>query len=201
VIKNKKSTYFAEPMYEAFKIFLKYFIDFDEQELNKIAECFKPRSVKKNTVLLAQGDVCSKFYYIQSGCIRTGFITKEGHEKTRYVMCDPSIGTALTSFISKKPSFEFIDALEDSELLVISYDDFYKLNAEMINWKVFYQRILEMAYSFQNKKIEGLVTLSAKKRYELVLKETPFLVQRLSNKILASYIDVSQETLSRLKSR
>ncbi len=188
-------------MHDNFKIFLKYFIDFNEEELGKIAACFKPRSVKKNDVLLAQGEVCNKFYYISRGCIRTAFITKEGHEKTRYVMCEPSIGTALTSFISQKPSFEFIDTLEDTELLVISYEDFYKLNAEMINWKVFYQRILEMAYSFQNKKIEGLVTLSAKQRYELVLKETPFLVQRLSNKILASYIDVSQETLSRLKSR
>jgi len=188
-------------MYDEFKSFLKYFIDFDDEELNKITECFNPKSVKKNTVLLSQGDVCNKFYYVGSGCIRTGFITKEGHEKTRYVMCDPSIGTALTSFISQKPSFEFIDALEDTELLVISYEDFYKLNAEMTNWKVFYQRILEMAYSFQNKKIESLVTLSAKQRYELVLKETPFLVQRLSNKILASYIDVSQETLSRLKSK
>ncbi len=71
----------------------------------------------------------------------------------------------------------------------------------MIKWKIFYQRILEMAYSFQNKKIEGLVTLSAKQRYELLLKETPILVQKLSNKILASYLDIAQETLSRLKSK
>jgi len=188
-------------MHENLKIFLKYFVDFDENELNKIAHCFKPRSVEKNAILLSQGDVCNKFYYIQQGCIRTGFITKEGHEKTRYVMCEPSIGTALTSFISKKPSFEFIDALENTELLEINHKDFYKLNDEIANWKIFYQKILEMAYSFQNKKIEGLVTLSAKQRYELVLKETPFLVQRLSNKVLASYIDVTQETLSRLKSR
>jgi CRP-like cAMP-binding protein len=58
-----------------------------------------------------------------------------------------------------------------------------------------------MAYSFQNKKIEALVTLSAKERYEQLLEEHPALTQKLSNRVLASYLDMSQETLSRLKSR
>jgi CRP-like cAMP-binding protein len=57
-----------------------------------------------------------------------------------------------------------------------------------------------MAYLYQNKKIENLVTLSAKQRYDKLLTETPIYVQRLSNKILASYLDITQETLSRLKS-
>jgi hypothetical protein len=60
---------------------------------------------------------------------------------------------------------------------------------------------MEMAYSFQNRKIESLVTLSAKERYDLLIKENPKAVQRLSNKIIASYLDIKQETLSRLKSK
>ncbi|HSH64493.1 MAG TPA: Crp/Fnr family transcriptional regulator, partial [Bacteroidia bacterium] len=97
-------------------------------------------------------------------------------------------------------SFEFIDALEDSQLLAISRDDFFKLNDELNEWKLFYQRILEMAYSFQNRKIESLVTTSARQRYENLMKDNPVLVQRLSNKVLASYLDIREETLSRLKS-
>ena len=116
-------------------------------------------------------------------------------------MLDNHIGTALTSFISQNPSVEFIEALDDTELLAISHSDFYQLNKEIDAWKNFYQRILEMAYSFQNKKIEQLVTLTAKQRYDIVLKENPALIQRLSNKVLASYLDVREETLSRLKSK
>jgi TRAP-type mannitol/chloroaromatic compound transport system substrate-binding protein len=70
----------------------------------------------------------------------------------------------------------------------------------MENWKNFYQKILEKAYSFQNRKIETLVTLTAKQRYEQLLTENPAFVQRLSNKVLASYLDMREETLSRLKS-
>lgn len=170
-------------------------------QLEQVVSCFKPKTVKRNEILLVEGDICREFYYVHKGCIRTYFITPEGHEKTRYVMPDYHIGTALASFIAQKPSFEFIDALEDTEVLAITHYDFYRLNTEMVQWKDFYQKILEMAYTFQNKKIESRITLSAKQRYEQLLQENPKLVQRLSNKILASYIDVTQETMSRLKSR
>jgi CRP-like cAMP-binding protein len=188
-------------MTDKFKILLQTFADFDKQELDKIVSFFKPRSVKKNSILLHEGSVSKEFYYVYTGCIRTFYIDKNGHEKTRYVMLDNHIGTTLTSFISQKPSIEFIDTLDDTELLAINYQDFYSLNKEIDNWKIFYQKILEKAYSFQNRKIEALVTLTAKQRYEQLLKENPLLIQRLTNKVLASYLDIREETLSRLKSK
>ena len=188
-------------MTDKLKIVLKMFADFEEHELEKISDCFKPKSVKKNDILLHEGSVCKEFYFIHTGCVRTFFIDKNGHEKTRYVMLDNHIGTALTSFISQKPSIEFLETLDDTELLAISYSNFFRLNEEMVSWKIFYQRILEMAYSFQNKKIEKLTTLTAKQRYDNVLKENPVLIQRLSNRVLASYLDIREETLSRLKSK
>ena len=115
-------------------------------------------------------------------------------------MLDNQIGTTLSSFISQKKSIEFIEALEDTELLAIGRDDFYRLVKEISNWKNFYLQILENAYSFQNRKIETLVTLTAKQRYEQLLTENPIFIQRLSNKVLASYLDMREETLSRLKS-
>lgn len=177
------------------------FSAFDALELDKVLNCFKTRFIKKNEILLHEGEISKEFYFVNKGCIRTYFITKQGHEKTRYLMIEPSIGTALTSFISQKPSFEFMDALEETELLFISHKDFYRIVDEIPQWKSFYLKIMEMAYSFQNRKIESLVTLSAKERYEQLLKENPKVVQRLSNKVIASYLDIKQETLSRLKSK
>jgi CRP-like cAMP-binding protein len=183
------------------KKLIRMFSIFDEKDLDKVVDCFTPRLIKKNEILVAAGDISKEFYFINKGCIRTYFITKQGHEKTRYIMIEPSIGTALTSFISQKPSFEFIDALEQTELLAISHRNFYRLVDEIPSWGNFYVKIMEMAYSFQNRKIESLVTLSAKERYNQLIKENPRTVQRVSNKILASYLDIKQETLSRLKSK
>jgi len=188
-------------MKESLKQLINYITKFEKSELDTIAVCFQPQSVKRNTLLLHAGEVCREFYFVHKGCIRTYFLDRKGTEKTRLVMTDFSIGTALTSFISQKPSFEFVEALDDSEILAISHENFYRINQEIDHWKVFYQRILEMAYSFQNRKIEGLVTLTAKQRYDQLLKESPHLVQRLSNRVLASYLDIEPETLSRLKSK
>jgi len=187
-------------MTDKFKIFLKNFSAFEEKELDRIARFFKPKVVKKNDILLQEGNVSREFYYVHTGGLRTFYIDKKGHEKTRYIMLDNQIGTTLYSFISQKPSIEFIEALDDTELLAISRNDFYQLTKEMENWKIFYQIILEKAYSFQNRKIETLVTLTAKQRYGQLLAENPVFVQRLSNKVLASYLDMREETLSRLKS-
>ncbi len=188
-------------MEEILKQLLKYVVDFDDRTLEIVSHQLKPQFLRKNSVLLSQGEVCNDFYFVTEGCIRTCFISKEGDEKTRYIMLSPSMRTALTSFITQQPSFEFLDVVEDTKLYSICYADFYRLNKEQPLWAQFYQKILEMAYTFQNKKIESLVTLSAKQRYEQLLMVNPRIIQTLSNKVVASYLDVAQETLSRLKSK
>ena len=188
-------------MTEKLKYYLRINTNIDENQIDKIISCFKLKTVKKNTILLSEGEICKELYFVHSGCIRTYYITKQGHEKTRYVAFDNSVATSISSFISQRQSFEFVDTLENSELLAISHKDFYQLVADIPQWEKFYRTLLEMAYLYQNKKIENLVTLSAKQRYEKLMTETPIYVQRLSNKILASYLDITQETLSRLKSK
>ena len=180
---------------------LKSLSHFEPNELDQISKSFRPISLKKGGLILHQGEVCQEFYFVVAGCIRTYFIDRNGREKTRYIMFENFIGTALSSFVTQKPSVEFIDALEDTTLLSIHHSHFCRLLDEIGNWKAFYRRILEMAYVFQNRKIEQLVTLTAKQRFDLILHENPFFVQRLSNKVLASYLDMREETLSRLKSQ
>jgi len=187
-------------MTDKLKTLLKTFADFKESEFDHILTFFKPKTAKKNSILLHEGNICKEFYYITTGCIRTYFIDKKGYEKTRYVVLDNQVGTALKSFITQKPSIEFIETLDDTAFLAINYHDFFQLNHELENWKLFYQTILERAYSFQNRKIEALMTQTAKQRYEYLVERNPELTQRLSNKTLASYLDMREETLSRLKS-
>lgn len=188
-------------MTDKLRALIRYIVAIDDKQLDKIVGCFKPKMVKRNTVLLAEGEVCNEFYYVAKGIVRTYYLTKQGQEKTRFLIFDAQIGTSLSSFIAQQPSEETVDTLEDTELLVISHADFYQLVKDIPEWEFFYRRILEMAYMYQNNKIENRITLSAKQRYEKVLNETPFYIQRLSNKILASFLDITQETLSRLKSK
>ncbi len=183
------------------KAYLRINTDLSESEIETVAIFFKPKAFNRGTILLSQGEVCKDLYFLSRGCIRTYYLTKQGHEKTRYIAFNGSVVTAISSFISQLPSFEFVDVLEKSEVYVISHKDFYQLMCALPAWGSFYRRLLEMAYLYQNKKIEDLVTLSAKERYDKLLREWPVYIQRVSNKILASYLNIREESLSRIKSK
>jgi CRP-like cAMP-binding protein len=174
----------------------------DEQKTDRIKACFSEQPpIKRNTIILAQGQVCHHFYFIKTGCVRTYYITKEGQEKTRLIQFEHSPVTVLSSFISQKPAVEYMETLEDTVLYSISQTDFFSLCRDIPEWDKFYRRMLEDAFEFQNQKIEELVTLSARERYEKLRKEKPHYIQRITSKVLATYLDISQETLSRLKSK
>ena len=188
-------------MHSLLKRYIQANVTVEPVQLDKIAVSFKPKTIKRNAILLSAGDTCKELYFVNKGCIRTYYINAEGKERTRYFAFDGMVGTALGSFISQDPSFEFVDALEDSELLCINRTQFYQLVDEAPGWAQFYRKLLESAYSYQNKRIEHLVTLTAKQRYDDILENHPEYIQRLPNHILASYLDMSQETLSRMKSK
>lgn len=183
------------------RAYLNAIININDTQADRIVSCFKPIKVKKSTILISAGETCWELFFVHSGCIRTYYLTKQGHEKTRYIAFENSIVGAIYSFISQQPSFEFVDALEQSVLYSISHKDFYQLTAEIPQWQKFYVTLLETAYLYQNKKIENRITVSAKERFEKLMAAKPLFVQRLSNKVLASYLDITQETLSRLKSK
>jgi CRP-like cAMP-binding protein len=189
----------AYKMTDKLRTGLKMFVDFNEHELNTISDRLKQRSVTKNTILLNQGSICKEFFFVQKGCLGNCFLDKEGFVKTQSVILDGNMGTALTSFITQTPSVEFIEALEDSELSIISHADFYGLMNDMPNWKDMYQKFLETTYVYQSRKVEALMTLDTKQRFQKLLKGNPALIQRLSNKVLASFLDMREETLSRIK--
>lgn len=174
--------------------------DLDESQLDIVLNKFKFKKIKRKTVLLSTGEICNKLYFIERGSLRIYYLTKQGKEITRSVAFECSLVTSTSSFISQHPSFEFIESLEDSELWTIDNQAFFQFVSDMPKWDKFYRILLEKAYISQNKKLESLVTLTAKQRFEQVQKENPDYIIRLQNRILASYLNISQETLSRLKS-
>ena len=173
---------------------------FDKEELNEIMVSFYPLSVRKGTVLLCPENSCNRLYLIHKGALRTYFIHEKGVEKTRFIGFAGNVITALSGFITGQPASEYVEALEQSEVLVIDRNDFFRLVSTKQGMKSFYLDLLEKAYLHQNLKIEERLTSSAGQRLENLQKEAPWYLWRISNKILASYLDVSPETLSRIKS-
>jgi len=173
----------------------------DDKQIEEVLSYFKSISVKKNMHLLEPGLVSSQLFFIKKGCLRLYFINEDCQVLTRFMAFENTFLTSIVSFISREPCTEYIQAIEDSELMVISYDQFTLLRNLIPEWDKMYIHILEYGLTVINSKLSSLLTQNAVDRYLTLLKNNPELVQRLSNSNLAAYLNISPETLSRLKSK
>jgi CRP-like cAMP-binding protein len=139
-------------------------------------------------------------YFVNTGCIRFYTTNPEGDEMTRYFAFEDKFGTALTSFINQKPSMEFMQSVMRSEVLKIKRQDFYHLVDRIPEVSSVYRNMLEQAYIMSQQRIYGFQGYSALERLKWLMAHHPKILTKLSNKVIASYLGVTQYTLSRLKS-
>ncbi|WP_079733567.1 Crp/Fnr family transcriptional regulator [Salegentibacter salegens] len=170
------------------------------KELDKILSYFKPYIATKDKLLLKEKAVAGKIFFINKGCLRLYYGDNNYNTTTRFMAFEHTFLTSIVSFISREPSPEYIEAVETSELLVITYKDFFYLRNTIPEWNKMYIYILEYGLTVINFKLSSLLTQNATERYRSLLKDNPELTQRLSNTNLAAYLNISPETLSRLKS-
>lgn len=190
-----------DSMEELLISYIKSKISVTEEEMAIILSYFKPIRLKKNELLLTNGQSSQRTFFVTSGCLRIFFINEEGQDSTRYFAFENQFATALVSFITSEPSEEFIQAVEDSEVYYITHKNFYHLLDIIPQWEKFYRIYLEIAYVTNTKRLMSFLVQDALEKYRQLLDENPIIVRRLSNKMVASYLNISQETLSRLKSR
>jgi CRP-like cAMP-binding protein len=160
---------------------------------------FKRLHARKYEVLLNAGEVSGHAYFICRGCLRTFFLNEKGEEKTRYIAFENKFVSAFASFITQAPSSECVQALEDSELLKIRRADFYGLVDSDAVFAKLYRESLEQSQVFATWRLETMIGMTAKERYKNLLERMPQVISRLSNKHVASFLGITQESLSRLK--
>lgn len=172
-----------------------------EQDKHLIFDNFQFVEAKKGTLLHRQDDICRYGFFICRGCAKTFFINNKGDENTRYISFENGFVSAFSSFISQTPSIENVQLLEDSKLLRISRNNFFRLTNDNTTFAKLYLHSLEQAQVFSTWRIETMISMTARERYEDIITKMPELVLRLSNKQVASFLGVTQESLSRLKSK
>lgn len=167
--------------------------------LEVLEEVFRIEERKKGELLLRQGEVCKNLYFLAEGICRS-YSIKEGNDITTWFSFKDDFITSFTSFFPKEPSYENIEMLSDGCLYRISYEKLIDIREgsreieKMINF-------FSMQYTVQlEKRLFHLQTQTAFEKYQLILDQQPHLIQVIPNKHLASYLGISRETLSRIKS-
>jgi len=170
-----------------------------DTEIDLLKRHFRIRKAAKKDQLLKKGEVCKSLYFVVKGCLHTFYTTDKGEEFTRCIALENSFCWSMPSFLTQTPATENIEALIETELLVIDRDSFELLCQQIAWFRNGYQAALEnlcMAYA---DRVKSLLTMNAGERYRELLRQNPELIRQLPNKTVASYLGITQESLSRIK--
>ncbi|HRH48433.1 MAG TPA: Crp/Fnr family transcriptional regulator [Panacibacter sp.] len=188
-------------MYEKLGQYFKNRTIIDEQTLEYIFSHFTFLKTIRNQILLREGDICKDYYFVNKGCLRLFTYNNDGIETTRYFAFEGAFGTALPSLIDQTPAFEFVQTIENSELLKVSRDSFFHLVDTVPQFARVYRQILERGFITAQKRIYGFQGFDALEKVKWVMNYQPDFLLRVSNKMAASYLGITPATLSRVKSK
>jgi len=158
-----------------------------------------PKKLRKRQYLLQAGDVCRWVAFVSRGCLRQYTIDDEGNEHILAFAIEGGWITDSASYHAHELSTSNIDALEDSELLLIDRATQEKLSVMVPPWGLFFKRELENAYTSALVRVSEFVSLSAEDRYMRFLKKYPDLFQRIPLHQIASYLGMTPQSLSRIR--
>lgn len=168
--------------------------------LDDVLPHFQHLEYPKNYFLLKQGRPCKHLWFLMQGAVRHFYTSEEGKESNVWFSLDTDVIADAPSFVNQTPSYESIQLLEDSELYAIDYNNLQNLLQKHHVFALWYIKLIEKYYvSLVEDRINDLQFLTAKQRYEKLLLQFPTISNRISLGHIASYLNITQETLSRIR--
>jgi CRP-like cAMP-binding protein len=175
-------------------------VQLTDEEFDWVLSHFKTRKLKKHQFLVQEGDTTRAYFdnFVVSGLLKVYHTNDDGHEHIlQFALEDWWVADYRANHF-EIPAQVNISCLENSELLAISYEHRELLCRELHKMEHFFRKKMGGGFVSQQRRILSLLNNNAKERYEEFLSLYPGLSQRLSKTLIASYLGVSRETLSRL---
>lgn len=171
-----------------------------QEVLTHFSPILKLNHFEKGRLLHQENKISTELYLVHSGALRS-FYYVEGKDVTSHFALDYGVIGAADSIIRKKRSRYNIETLEHSEVFVLNYDDLESFLDENPKLERLARQFTQLIYIDLVERIEGMTFLSARERYAHLMARSPDITQRVSLGHIASYLGITQETLSRVRAK
>lgn len=186
-------------MFEVFKSYLESRINLTEEQLTRIKSVSTIKKLRKKQYLLQEGDVWSFNAFVTKGCLRTYTIDDKGLEHIIYFAIENWWTGDRTSLLTGKPATYNIDAVEDSEVLLINKANFQALRETIPAFDAMISTILDKSLATMHQRITTAISYTAEQKYQQFLDKYPEMALRIPQHMIASYLGITPETLSRVR--
>ena len=168
------------------------------EELDVLESILLPLRFSKNEMILREGETCTNIYWVVKGLVRQ-FYFKNGKEVTEYMAAENTIVMCIESLFREQPSQLQIKAVEPTVLIALPKADLEAVAMKSVNIQILYRKILEESLILSQHHADMLRFESAQDRYHRLVKNQPQLVLRAPLVYIASYLQMTPETLSRVR--
>ncbi len=188
-------------MFEFLEKKLKENIHISRDEFEFAKTLFIPKKLRKKRFLLQDGDPCIYTTFVEKGLLRSFTVDDKGNEHILQFGMQGWWVADLYSFLTGEPSEYNIEAIEDSDLLLITKSSWDQLLNEVPAFERYFRVLIQNNLIATQRRLMGTMTTTAEERYNSLIQDFPDIIQRVPQHMIASYIGVTRETLSRLRSQ
>ncbi|EJL73328.1 Crp/Fnr family transcriptional regulator [Chryseobacterium populi] len=182
--------------------FLKYLKDkfpINDDELEMFRQVCTVKKLRRRQYLLQEGDVWNKNAFVSKGVLRTYRVDEKGVEHIIQFSIENWWAGDRQSYHTGLPSTFNIEALEDSEIVLIPKADFDRLQVEIPKFGEFTRVLLERSFIASQNRIHASISYTAEEKYADFIKTYPDITNRIPQHMIASYLGISPETISRIR--
>jgi CRP/FNR family transcriptional regulator, anaerobic regulatory protein len=169
-------------------------------ELTEVGMLFNQITLKKGEYFLNEGKLCDKFCFIKSGFLRV-FTTPDENEITQWIATNGHFGTDFSSFFFNLPSRWTIQALDNTDLFIISKRNYDKIETIVPNWAKLERTFLIKCLTMMESRIHSHLSMSAEERYRLFFENNKALFNQVPLQYIASMLGMTPETFSRIRKK
>ncbi len=188
-------------MEEQFRQFLNSYTQLSETEFGLISKIIIKKRLKSGSHLVEANKICNEIAFYNKGYFRYYYYSKTGDEVTSDFYFAPNFATSFTSLITGKPSGVNVQAMEDMDIWAINKTDLNNLYSKCHNIEKLGRLIAESVFVNSEQHLLSLLNKTATERYKDLLYNNPEYIQKIPLQYIASYLGITQETLSRVRKK
>ena len=176
-------------------------VSLDEEEMEAFAEIVEERRVKRKSFIVQPGFVCHHQSHLVSGAMRSYFTGPDGSEHTIAIAIDDWWISDFYSYTSQTPASLYVEALEDTVIQQIAYDNVEKICKQYPRFERFFRLVAQKAFAFSQKRALSNIGKTAEERYVEYAEMYPQIILRVPQYVLASYLGMTPEFLSKVRKK
>ncbi|WP_306548058.1 Crp/Fnr family transcriptional regulator [Desulfobulbus sp.] len=173
----------------------------DDENFEELMKAISYRDIAPGTILLSEGEVASKLFFVVRGCLRTYFIKEDGKDITAQFFVEDQIVASFESATTGTPSRAYIEAIENSVVGSIPLQALEGILNKSSAMREGFRRFLMERLAYYMERCSSYILDNPEKRYLHLLEDSPKLVDRLPKQYIASYLGITPVSLSRIRNR